>query len=80
MPMHPIDQAIFDNTLTPAMLHEEAKKELPPPGTSYWGDAMRELAIEAAWLAPVDLPRRAAKRAAAAMGQAHATILGLQTA
>jgi hypothetical protein len=88
--MHVIDQAIFDNTLTPALLEAEAKKPLPPEGASYWGDAMRTLFVrsDAVYSAafPSDrvtlesLPARAAKLAAAQMGVLHTFILGARAA
>jgi hypothetical protein len=54
--MHPIDEAIYDGTLTRELLAEHASLPLPDVGVSYWGDAMRETgdAVTAA--------RRAARR------------------
>ena len=40
--MHEIDQAILDGTLTSEQLFAAAREPLPPPGESYWGDAIRE--------------------------------------
>lgn len=78
--MHVIDQAIFDNTLTPELLSEESRKPLPPEGSSYWGDAMRALfpacPERSAPEVIESLPTRAAKLAAAQMGHMHASILG----
>jgi hypothetical protein len=78
--MHPIDQAIFDNTLTQDLLRAEAGKPLPPEGSSYWGDAMRALwPVRGDLSAPSvleSLPARAAKLAAAQMGVMHTFILG----
>jgi hypothetical protein len=47
--MHPIDEAILNNSLTNALLQEHAALPLPEPHTSYWGDCMRQ--YRDAWLA-----------------------------
>lgn len=63
--MHTVDQAILDNTVSPELLRREAQKPLPPPGESYWGDAMRELAGKGYC---DDLPLCAARQAERDMG------------
>lgn len=72
--MHPVDEAILANRVTPALLREHARLPLPEAGTSYWGDAMHELQERGA--TADDLALCAAKRAERQMGDAVARLTG----
>jgi len=40
--MHPVDRAILEDRVTAELIASELAKPLPAPGTSYWGDVLRE--------------------------------------